>query len=250
MEGRWLGAVLACGSGLPLDKTSVDGTPIGTGTLEHWGAALSHRSAAELWKLLPASDHNVDISIRGISGKRRRRGVHVHRSRTLIAEMVTSRRRIPVTSPARTITDLQRATRTRGCPASVTEGELRQAIRQAEVLGLAIEELGSSDRTRSDLEALFLQLCRRAKLPSPEVNVRIAPFLVDFLWSDRGLIVETDGYRYHGGRQAFEADRDRDLRLKAMGYEVIRLSYRQVVAEAKTVAGTLRRLLADPPEIE
>ena len=62
--------------------------------------------------------------------------------------------------------------------------------------------------------------------------------------------METDGYRYHGGRQAFEADRDRDLRLKAMGYEVIRLSYRQVVAEAETVAGTLRRLLADPPALE
>jgi len=80
--------------------------------------------------------------------------------------------------------------------------------------------------------------------------VPIGPFLVDFLWRDRRLIVETDGYRHHGGREAFEADRERDLRLKGIGYEVIRLSYRQVVDEPQALADTLGRLVSDTHALE
>jgi very-short-patch-repair endonuclease len=110
---------------------------------------------------------------------------------------------------------------------------------------LPIEKEAMPDRTRSELEALFLRLCRRSKLPGPEVNVPVGPFLVDFLWRGRRLIVETDGYRYHGGREAFEADRDRDLELKALGYEVIRLSLRQIVDEPRAVVDALTPLLSD-----
>lgn len=56
------------------------------------------------------------------------------------------------------------------------------------------------------------------------------------------LIVETDGYRYHQGRSAFEDDRDRDLALRALDYEVIRLSHRQVVDEPQRIAAALERL--------
>jgi very-short-patch-repair endonuclease len=72
----------------------------------------------------------------------------------------------------------------------------------------------------------------------------LAPFLVDFLWRDRRLIVETDGYRYHRGRSAFEADRSRDRDLKLRGYNVVRFTHRQLVDEAAGVAHTLRVLLA------
>jgi very-short-patch-repair endonuclease len=126
---------------------------------------------------------------------------------------------------------------------AVSQKELRQAIRQAGVLGLRIDAERKPDRTRSELEHLFLRLCQRHGLPIPQVNVRIDSFLVDFLWRDRRLIVETDGYQYHSGRAAFEADRDRDLKLKACGYEVIRLSYRQVVEEPERVAESLSGLL-------
>ncbi len=161
-------------------------------------------------------------------------GIRLHRSRTLAAERITSCAGIPVTTPARTIADLRR---------TASSAEVRKAIRQADVLGLPIEEEAMPDRTRSELEWLFLRLCRRFQLPTPEVNMPIGPFLVDFLWRDRRLIVETDGYRYHGGQEAFEADRDRDLKLKSLGYEAIRLSYRQIVDEPQPVAEMLRPLL-------
>jgi very-short-patch-repair endonuclease len=140
-----------------------------------------------------------------------------------------------VTKPAQTIADL------RCC---VSAKELRRAIRQADVLGLPIGPAPGRDRTRSDLERDFLGLCRRHRLPPPEVNVRVGRFLVDFLWRDQRLAVETDGYRYHRGRQAFEDDRARDLELRARGFEVIRLSETQVAEEPRSVAETLRPILA------
>jgi very-short-patch-repair endonuclease len=208
------------------------------------GGVLSHSSAAALWRLLPPSSGAIDVSVAGNGGRNRRKGIRVHRSRTLTPSDITRRLGIAVTTPARTIIDLRSAAK-RGAGGAVSARELRQAVRQAGVLGLRIDDAHEgADRTRSELEDLFLRLCRQRDLPVPEVNVRIDSFLVDFLWRNRRLIVETDGYRYHGGRAAFEDDRDRDLKLKSLGYEVIRLSYRQVVEEPSRVAGTLAPILA------
>ena len=163
-----------------------------------------------------------------------RKGIRLHRSRTLTPNLVTRRKNIPVTKPSRTIADLRRV---------VSPKELRRAIRQAEVLGLPLGPDSKFDRTRSDLELLFLRLCRRYRLPEPEVNVRVDRFLVDFLWRDPRLIVETDGYKYHRGHAAFQDDHDRDLKLRALGYEVIRLSEQQVADEPTHVAEVLKTML-------
>jgi very-short-patch-repair endonuclease len=78
------------------------------------------------------------------------------------------------------------------------------------------------------------------------VNAVVDRFEVDFLWRDRRLIVETDGWQSHGGRIAFEDDRARDVELRLLGYEVVRFTYRQVMEQPGTVAEKLRRLLARP----
>ena len=198
--------------------------------LEYWGAAVSHRSAASLWRMLPLRADPVDVVVTGQGGKARRLGIRVHRSRTLASSDVTLRHGIPVTTPARTIADLRRV---------VPERELRRAIRQAEVRGLPLgPEQG--DRTRSDLEGDFLHLCERHSLPAPEVNVHIGRDLVDFLWRDERLVVETDSYLYHRGKVAFQEDRARDLRLKRLGFEVLRVAERQLNEEPELVAETLR----------
>ena len=122
---------------------------------------------------------------------------------------------------------------------------------------MRIEPRDTGERTRSELEHLFLRLCERNGLPTPEVNVRIGRRVVDFLWSEQRLIVETDGYRYHCGSHAFEDDHDRDLDLRARGYDVLRLTYRQVtttpdraiaaVADALPRPKTSRPKLSTPP---
>jgi len=133
-----------------------------------------------------------------------------------------------VTKPARTIADLRRIAGRPLETGGISHRDLRRAVRQAAALGLEIGDGAHRDPTRSELERRFLLLCRRIRLPMPAVNVRAGGFEVDFLWPERRLVVETDGYRYHRGRAAFEDDRERDLALRALGYEVIRLSARQL----------------------
>lgn len=215
-ERRWMAAVLA-----------LSGAPTGSNP----AAVLSHRSAAALWGMLLPVDGPVDVSLPSRGGRRKRKGIHVHRPLSLETGETTYKDGIPVTSPARTIRDLR----------SVVPGrELRRAAREADFLGLPIGPDVTTERTRSELERRFLWLCGRHHLPKPAVNMRIGAMTVDFCWMERRLIVETDGYQGHGGRTAFENDRARDLRLHSLGYEVHRLSYRQVFDEPQRVVETLR----------
>jgi very-short-patch-repair endonuclease len=202
------------------------------------GAVLSHRSAAALWGMLPPVDGPVDVSLPSRSGRRKRRGIHVHRPRSLEPGETTSQHGIPVTSPARTLADL----------ASVVPGRvLRRATRQAEFLELPIGPAVAADGIRSELERRFLWLCARHHLPRPAVNMPIGEMTVDFCWAERRLIVETDGYGPHRGRAAFEGDRARDLRLRTLGYDVLRFSHRQVFDEPDRLIGLLAKRLTPPP---
>lgn len=236
---EWMAAVLAC-------RRGVGQLSDGYGSiLDVWGAALSHLSASRLWRLLPLGAGPVDVTLPGDGGKKRRQGVRIHRSTSLLPASVTIRSGIPVTTPARTIADLRRAST--GKRRLITPRELRRAIRQANVLGLPIDEGDRRRRERSDLEEDFLALCRRHRLPAPEVNVRVGEHLVDFLWPEKGLVVETDGYIYHRGRAAFEDDRSTDLSLRALGYDVMRFADSQIEGEPAQIAAVLRPRLARLP---
>jgi very-short-patch-repair endonuclease len=190
------------------------------------GAVLSHSSAAALWQLLLPVNGDIHVSVPTDSGRRKRPGIRLHRRASLTADRVTRRHNIPVTTPAQTIADLR---------GSVPEALLRRAIRQAEVLGLPTGWM-PAEPTRSELEHLFLRLCKRHCLPTPEVNVQAGPFEVDFLWREQRLVVETDGYRYHRGALAFENDHERDLVLRQHGFKVRHYSYRQVTEQPLEVA--------------
>jgi very-short-patch-repair endonuclease len=217
------------------------------------GAVLSHFSAAELWgirrrarRLSGASRRGgfgaVHVTVPSTAGKRRQSGIVLHRSSTLTASECARRDEIPVTNPGRTLADLRPL---------LSPAQFNAAVRETEFLGLPIDEgvvrqaPGSSKppRTRTDLEALFLALCRRHRLPQPEVNVKVERFEVDFLWPARRLVAEVDGRESHRTRSAFEEDRRRDARLKLLGYEVLRFTWRQVKDEARTVAATIRTIL-------
>jgi hypothetical protein len=71
---------------------------------------------------------------------------------------------------------------------------LASALREAEFLRLPVEDRFDLDHARTDLETQMLALCRRHRLPKPAVNVRVDRYVVDFLWTDRLLLVEVDGW--------------------------------------------------------
>jgi hypothetical protein len=96
---------------------------------------------------------------------------------------------------------------------------------------------------RSELERRFLDLCRDAGLPPPDVNVLVADVLVDAVWDERGLVVELDGHAYHRTRAAFEEDRRRDTALQLAGYRVVRVTNRRLTEEPGAVIRAVRALL-------
>jgi very-short-patch-repair endonuclease len=239
LRGRWRAAVLACGD----------------------GAVLSHSDAAALWDLQPSRDGRIHVIRPSTSGRDPDPArIHLHRVGTFRAWEGTVTDGIPTTTVARTLLDLAPKLR----PAA-----LEDVIGRADRLGLfhllavrrclaehprqhgaprlrrLLDDLagvGAAD-LRSTLEVRLLQLCVDHDLPRPRVNARVAGFMVDFLWPDANLIVETDGYAYHSSREAFERDRERDQRLTLAGYTVVRFTYNQVTKTPEAVANRLRRLM-------
>jgi very-short-patch-repair endonuclease len=197
------------------------------------GAVLSHRCAAELWALLPPTTGTVHVTVPGNGGRDQRRDVRLHRSPSLTDTAATLHKRIDVTTPARTLADLRR---------TIDPALYRKAVREAEFRNLPLGDT-PSDRTRSELAAAFLRLCRRHRLPVPRVNARIGRFTVDFVWPEQALVVETDGYAAHRGRQAFDDDHARELELHALGYRVRRFTDRQVDRQPRAVAAAVKRAL-------
>jgi very-short-patch-repair endonuclease len=143
-------------------------------------------------------------------------------------------RGIPVTTAGRTLDDLRRV---------FPRVEFAAALREAEFLRLPVDAGLATDRTRSELEARLLGVCRSHRLPQPKVNVPVGPFVVDFLWQGARLIVELDGWESHRTRSAFEGDRARDVRLKLLGYDVLRFTWKSVTEDPSGVATAIRSLL-------
>jgi very-short-patch-repair endonuclease len=56
--------------------------------------------------------------------------------------------------------------------------------------------------------------------------------------------VETDGYRFHSTRAAFERDRLRDAELAARGFRVIRVTWRQLTEQPLAVVARIAGALA------
>jgi very-short-patch-repair endonuclease len=230
---RYLAAVLACGS----------------------RAALSHRSAANVWGLRPNATHvEVTVAMGGAGVP----GVRVHRSRMLEPNDFTVRDGIPVTSLARTLLDLS---------AVVRAPELLNAIDRAERLGLfdltAVVEVLERSRGRkgaralrravaayrpstqkSELERRFKQLLEEAAdIPSPSFNALVdgetGTHEVDAFWPDDRLAVQVDGFAFHRTRRDRERDAASDADLELAGHRVLRLTWDDVNVHG---ARTLRRV--------
>lgn len=236
-EGQWLAAVLAAGP----------------------GAVLSHRDAAALHDLRPGNHALIDVTT--TAQPRSVPGIRLHRTRTLDAQDITTVHGIPVTTVARTLLDLA---------GTVPHDHLTRAIKQAErqrtfdlkeveaamartrgrkgpghrALQAAIAECAALERhhTLSPLEDAFLGLLRDNGFPSPATNVTVEGLKVDAVWRPQRIAVELDGWQDHGTRRGFEEDRERDARLTAAGWRVVRFTHRQLTRRPDRVLSTLRRL--------
>jgi very-short-patch-repair endonuclease len=219
-------------------------------------AVLSHRSAAALWGIRPTSRKDVDVTVPGRS-RHKREGIDPHLVRNLDPRDVTKIDGIPVTTLARTLLDLAEVVPQDHLARAIEEAERKRLFdlkavnellerspgrRGRKALSVALTDAVIEPMSRSDLERMFLKLCRQAGFPRPLVNTLIEGHEVDFIWPDKGLIVEIDSYAYHHTRKAFETDRQRDAHLQIARHRVVRVGDRWLATRPDEVAATLRAL--------
>jgi very-short-patch-repair endonuclease len=243
LEGLWMAAVLRCGP----------------------GAALSHDSAAACLGIRPRLKGRIEVSVPWCR-KVREPGIRIHRTRTLVPGDVGTCDLIPITSPVRTLIDIS---------PRLAPKQRERAINEADRIGLIDTEelrrgLDADDvrrhgaallrrtldrrtftKTRSELERDFLPLARAAGLPRPLTCQVVNGFEVDFYWPDLGLIVESDGLRYHRTPAQQAVDRRRDQVHTAAGLTALRFTDEQIDFEQRHVVATLAavagRLTASRP---
>jgi hypothetical protein len=237
-RGRYLAAVLACGT----------------------GAFLSHRAGAAVWQVRPNAAL-VEVTVpRQRSGPP---GVRVHRTRMLDPQDFTIHDGIPVTSVARTLLDLA---------AVVRPSDLEVAVDRAERLGLfdltALTDVlerangrkGAKTLRRvlaayrvstqkSELERRFKRLLATAPdIETPLFNALIdgetRTHEVDAYWPAERLAVQVDGFEFHRTRRDRERDAASDADLELAGHRVARLTWDDVTVHAERTMRRVRMALA------
>lgn len=229
-EGRWMAAILPCGE----------------------GAVLSHRSAAALWGIAPEGPE-IDVSVRRRC-LHRRRSIHMRSRTSLPAEDVTKVDGIPVTTPARTLLDLATVLSVSALERAINEADKRDRIdpetlraKLADFVGepgvVKLRTLLDRETFRlsdSRLERLFRPIAADVGLPVPETKVEVNGFEVDFYWPDLGLVIETDGLRYHRTPFAQGRDHFRDQMHTAAGLTRLRFTHHQIKYKRAHVIRILR----------
>lgn len=232
-DGRWMAAVLACGD----------------------LAALSHRSAAELWGIGREKDRRIDVTIRR-DAKITRRGIKVRRRSTLPEQSVTWRRGIPVTNPTQTLIDLATELKPLRLERAVNQADVHDLV-DPETLRCSLDAYVGMPGARtlrtmldrhtfrlsdSDLEIYFRPLALAAGFSLPLSKQWVLGFEVDFHFPDHGLIVETDGLRYHRtpAQQARMVKRDQTH--TSHGFRVLRFTHWQIAHAPNEVVDVLRRV--------
>jgi very-short-patch-repair endonuclease len=215
-------------------------------------AVFSHTTAAWLWRLIEADPKRIHLTVPGRRSSWP--GVRVHHSRQIDRSEC---RGFPVTSVARTLLDIAGMLPFRQLRRALAEAEYRKILEPTEIravtgsgrrgsraLRLALDmHMPELAETLSVLEERFLELCEAAALPTPEVNRSAGLMRVDAFWRAESLAVEVDGGDAHAGLGQMKRDRDRELALRAKGFQVVRYTWEQVNRRPRDVAEDLRRLL-------
>jgi very-short-patch-repair endonuclease len=227
-------------------------------------ALLGVRTAASVRGLPVAAGSEVDVIVVGrqIRGQD---GIRVHMIGSLEPGELRRIHGVPIASPALTILDLAGTLAETELAAAVNEARVQRMVRDEELTAVlaahpkrrgarALAKLLAADTaelaTASEAEALCLRTMRDHGLEPDEAQARIGPYRVDFLFRAERLIVEVDGYRYHGTRHRFVRDRRRAAAIVAMGYVIFPVSWHDLVgAPAATMRALADALAARRSEV-
>ncbi|HEU4706452.1 MAG TPA: DUF559 domain-containing protein [Solirubrobacterales bacterium] len=218
------------------------------------GAVLSHSSAAALWRIGSEKGSEVELSLPSQS-HREVPGLRIHRRPSLDTNRdLTHEYGIPVTTPIQTLIDMALRLDRRGLERAINEADKYNLVHPPQLraaLGARPGEPGAAtlrfvlDRrtfrlTKEELERRFLPLAGEAGLPTPLAGRWVNEYEVDFYWPALGLVVETDGLRYHRTPAEQARDRLRDQTHTAAGLTPLRFTHEQVRYEPEHVLAVLQ----------
>lgn len=229
-------------------------------------AVASHTTAAAIWGLPFIENEVIELSTFRPHWARMP-GVRAHRTIAFLACEHTVRRKIPLTTVARTLVDLSgsfsvaqlgrmadRALRKgtlrlddlRKCVAGLAPARGRHPTRIASVLRRRLRGYEPGD---SDLEMRFVRGLVAAGLPEPVLQHRITVgtrrYRIDLAYPEVKVAIEIDGWEYHGTRTAFDEDRARANDLVVAGWRVLRFTSSMTGAQAAaTVSAALSQKLS------
>ena len=233
LEAHYLAAVKACGE----------------------GAALSGLAAAHLWGITKQQPRVPEVTA---PTERRIEGIRTHRARGgLDPREVASFEGIPLTTVARTLVDVAASLEPAVLAVACHEAGGRHGTTPREIEAVLARRPNARGANRlrrvlhgetkvalSRLEALFLELVRKAGLQPPEMNRLAGGRRVDCRWPQYGLTVELDSYRFHNSRHAWEQDRKREREAYARGDNFRRFTWEDLVERPQMIIAELRALLA------
>jgi hypothetical protein len=130
----------------------------------------------------------------------------------------------------------------------VLAGHGRRGLAGTRIMRQLVAEFGRDYvPTESDKEDLFLEVVRSAGLPDPEQQVDMSDRegwigRVDFLYRHHRLVIEIDGPDHDTPLQR-EADAERDARLEAEGWTVLRIRWSDLYADPEGVISRVRKHL-------
>ena len=162
---------------------------------------------------------------------------------------------IPVTAVVRTLIDLATELDEIAVERAVNDADKRDLV-DPEALRTALDRYEGepgAPRLRklldkltfrlsdSDLEIFFRPIAAAAGLPPPLTKHMVNGWEVDFFWPDLGLVVETDGLRYHRTVSTQTRDARRDRAHALAGMTPLRFTHYEIRYEPKRVRAELSR---------
>jgi very-short-patch-repair endonuclease len=231
-------------------------------------AAASHRAAAALLQIWGFERRIVEVTTPRIQQRRPKYplGTIVHRWRPFPAHHLTVIEGITTTRVARTLVDLagvihparaERAVDTCLSAKIVTFHTLRGTFYELASRGRAgtacmrkiLEDRGPQYiPPASDFEREFFAILKAAGLPTPVRQLDVGDQVdwigrVDLAYPVFKVIVEVDSDRHHTSKLDREADAERDRRLIAAGWRVVRVTEDDLRRGAPKALAQLRDLL-------
>jgi very-short-patch-repair endonuclease len=212
-------------------------------------AALRGRSAAVVWGLdMLVEPERLEVQVRPEQSRVVRRDLDLRRTTDsvqvvgglAVTRLVDSLRGCAQDRPlAEAVAIVDSALRRGLLPVRTIVG----SSRLARAVALADPQAGSVLES-----ALRVLLAQHGLFPSSQYVIRHRGRFVarvDFCFPEHGLIVETDGRRWHDPEDARSFDRRRANACASLGWRLLRFTWAEVMHDPSYVVATVRRALAE-----